>query len=729
MEEYEGIISKVIFYNPENKYIVAAFETDDEKFTIIGNMSYVNNDDRYRIKGSYVTHPRYGKQFKVSSYEIILADDRSEIIRYLSSSLFKGVGKKTAERIVDALGEEALTLIKDNPDCLNNIPNVTETIKKNIVDVLTSQDYDQQVLSFLMGNGISTRNLPLIQNFYKEKTLDVLQNDPYRLIDDIEGIGFKSVDELAMKTGVEPLDDKRIQAGILASLMDLCFQTGSTYSDYESFYHHFRRMLPECPDDLFAKNLDQIIANKVIQEEDRYYPRDLYESETMIAEKFERYLKQSTQSIEDSVIDEKIKRTEELQGITYDEIQKNAIKKFLEESALILTGGPGTGKTTIVQAILKVYRSLYPDEKIGLVAPTGRAAKRLSELTKLEASTIHRLLKWDISTNTFSMNCDHPLDIDLLVIDEFSMVDSLLFSKLLDACGHVHKILLIGDEQQLPSVSPGNVLKDMLLSGIPHICLQTIYRQEEGSGIVALSHDIRNDHYDSRVFENYRDIHFTVCPNKDVAQCVQAIVKKAVEEGYDASDVQVLAPMYRGIAGIDALNESLQAIFNPPASDKAEIKVGGKIFREGDKLLQLKNRPDDDVYNGDVGILVEIEKKEDSGLPYDSLTVDFDGQFVNYRTTEFNMLRHAYCISVHKSQGNEFKIVIMSVLPEYSIMMKKNLLYTGITRAKQSLFILGDHSVFIHGLHNNQDEQRRTTLLKRFQERHKTSSFSISDFE
>ena len=722
MEEYEGIISKVIFYNPENKYIVAAFETDDEKFTIIGNMSYVNNDDRYRIKGSYITHPRYGKQFKVSSYEIILADDRSEIIRYLSSSLFKGVGKKTAERIVDALGEEALTLIKDNPDCLNNIPNVTETIKKNIVGVLTSQDYDQQVLSFFMGNGISTRNLPLIQNFYKD-------NDPYSLIDDIEGIGFKSVDELAMKTGVEPLDDKRIQAGILASLMDLCFQTGSTYSDYESFYHHFRRMLPECPDDLFAKNLDQIIAEKVIQEEDRYYPRDLYESETMIAEKFERYLKQSTQSIEDSVIDEKIKRTEELQGITYDEIQKNAIKKFLEESALILTGGPGTGKTTIVQAILKVYRSLYPDEKIGLVAPTGRAAKRLSELTKLEASTIHRLLKWDISTNTFSMNSDHPLDIDLLVIDEFSMVDSLLFSKLLDACAHVHKILLIGDDQQLPSVSPGNVLKEMLLSGIPHICLQTIYRQEEGSGIVALSHDIRNDHYDSRVFEDYRDIHFTVCPNKDVAQCVQTIVKKAVEEGYDASDVQVLAPMYRGVAGIDALNESLQAMFNPPTSDKAEIKVGGKIFREGDKLLQLKNRPDDDVYNGDVGILVEIEKKEDTGLSYDTLTVDFDGQFVNYRTTEFNMLRHAYCMSVHKSQGNEFKIVIMSVLPEYSIMMKKNLLYTGITRAKQSLFILGDHNVFIRGLHNNQDEQRRTTLLKRFQERHKTSSFSISDFE
>ena len=309
------------------------------------------------------------------------------------------------------------------------------------------------------------------------------------------------------------------------------------------------------------------------------------------------------------------------------------------------------------------------------------------------------------------------------------MVDTLLFSKLLDACGHVHKILLIGDDQQLPSVSPGNVLKDMLLSGISHICLQTIYRQEEGSGIVALSHDIRNDQYDSHVFDEYRDIHFTVCPNKDVAHCVQIIVKKAVEEGYDASDVQVLAPMYRGVAGIDALNESLQAIFNPPTSDKAEIKVGGKIFREGDKLLQLRNRPDDDVYNGDVGILVEIERKEDTGLPYDSLTVDFDGQFVNYRTSEFNMLRHAYCMSVHKSQGNEFKIVIMSVLPEYSIMMKKNLLYTGITRAKQSLFILGDHSVFIRGLHNNQDEQRRTTLLKRFQERQNTSTFSISDFE
>lgn len=729
MEEYEGIISKIIFYNPENKYIVAVFETDDEEFTITGNMSYVNNDDRYRIKGSYVVHPRYGKQFKVSSYEIILADDRSEIIRYLSSPLFKGVGKKMAERIVEALGDQALKMIKDDPSCLDTISHMSEKIKNNIVGVLNSQDYDQQVLSFFMGYGISTRNLTLIQNFYKEKTLDVLQNDPYRLIDDIEGIGFKSVDELAMKIGIEALDEKRIKAAISASLMDLCFQTGSTYSDYETFYKNFRRTLPECPDELFTEMLEEILGDKVIQEEDRYYPYDLYESEKMIVEKFDRYMHLDTNDLDDEIIDEKIKEAEQSQSITYDDIQKDAIKKFLKEPALILTGGPGTGKTTIVQAILQVYKSLFPDEKIGLVAPTGRAAKRLSELTHLEASTIHRLLKWDISTNTFSMNASHPLDIDLLVIDEFSMVDSLLFSKLLDAGAHVHKILLIGDDQQLPSVSPGNVLKDMLESGIAHICLQTIYRQEEGSGIVALSHDIRNDQYDPHVFDNYRDIHFTVCPNVDVTQCVQIIVKKAVEEGYDASDVQVLAPMYRGIAGIDALNESLQEIFNPPTRDKAEIRVGGKIFREGDKLLQLKNRPDDDVYNGDVGVLVEIENKEDTGLPYDTLTVDFDGQFVNYRANEFNMLRLAYCMSVHKSQGNEFKIVIMTVLPEYSIMMKKNLLYTGITRAKQSLFILGDHGVFVRGLHNNQDELRKTTLQDRFKERSRPSSFSISDFE
>lgn len=729
MEEYEGIISKIIFYNPENKYIVAVFETDDEQFTITGNMSYVNNDDRYRIKGSYVIHPRYGKQFKVSSYEIILADDRSEIIRYLSSPLFKGVGKKMAERIVEALGNQALTMIKEDPDCLDTISHMNEKIKNNIIGVLNSQDYDQQVLSFFMGYGISTRNLTLIQNFYKEKTLDVLQNDPYRLIDDIEGIGFKSVDELAMKIGIEALDEKRIKAAICASLMDLCFQTGSTYSDYETFYRVFRRMLPECPDDLFTKMLDEILGDKVIQEEDRFYPYELYQGEKTIVEKFNRYMDLENKEIDETSIDEKIKEAERSQGITYDDIQKDAIKKFLDVPALILTGGPGTGKTTIVQAILKVYKSLFPDEKIGLVAPTGRAAKRLSELTHLEASTIHRLLKWDISTNTFSMNEKHPLDIDLLVIDEFSMVDTLLFSKLLEAGTHIHKILLIGDEQQLPSVSPGNVLKDMLESNVPHICLQTIYRQVEGSGIVALSHDIRNDQYDPHVFDDYHDIHFTVCPNVDIAHCVTIIVRKAVEEGYDASDVQVLAPMYRGVAGIDALNESLQAIFNPPSLDKAEIRVGGKIFREGDKLLQLRNRPDDDVYNGDVGILVEIENKEDTGLPYDTLTVDFDGQFVNYRANEFNMLRHAYCMSVHKSQGNEFKIVIMTVLPEYSIMMKKNLLYTGITRAKQSLFILGDHGVFVRGLHNNQDELRKTTLQERFKERNVTPSFSISDFE
>ena len=729
MEEYEGIISKVIFYNPENKYIVAVFETEDQKLTITGNMSYVNHDDRYRIKGNYVVHPRYGKQLKVSSYEIILADDRSEIIRYLSSPLFKGVGKKMAERIVDALGNQALNLIKEDSSCLDAIPHMTETIKNNIAGVLNSQDYDQQVLSFFMGNGISTRNLTLIQNYYKEKTLDVLQNDPYRLIDDIEGIGFKSVDELAMKTGVEPLDEKRIQAALLASLMDLCFQTGSTFSDYESFHKSFRHTLPECPDDLFTEILEKMIGDKIIQEEDRYYPYELYHSEKMIAEKFERFLHIEDDPLDENLIEEKIEETEKAQGMKYDEIQKDAIKRFLNEPALILTGGPGTGKTTIVQAVLKVYKSIYPDEKIGLVAPTGRAAKRLSELTHLEASTIHRLLKWDISTNTFSMNASHPLDIDLLVIDEFSMVDTLLFSKILDAGVHIHKILLIGDDQQLPSVSPGNVLKDMLASGIAHICLQTIYRQEEGSGIVALSHAIRNDDYDSHVFDDYHDIHFTVCPNVDVTRCVQIIVKKAVEEGYDASDVQVLAPMYRGVAGIDALNESLQEIFNPPDIDKAEIKVGGRVLREGDKLLQLRNRPDDDVYNGDVGILVEIEKKEETGLPYDSLTVDFDGHFVNYRANELNMLRHAYCMSIHKSQGNEFKIVIMTVLPEYSIMMRKNLLYTGITRAKQSLFLLGDHGVFVRGLKNNQDELRRTTLQERFMENESHPSFTISDFE
>ena len=394
---------------------------------------------------------------------------------------------------------------------------------------------------------------------------------------------------------------------------------------------------------------------------------------------------------------------------------------------MIITGGPGTGKTTIVNAMIKIYQRLNPDQRLAIVAPTGRAAKRLSEVTGVEACTIHRLLKWDLHTNTFAVNEKNPLDVDLLIIDEFSMVDSLLFSHLLLACQKVSQILLIGDDQQLPSVAPGHVLKDLIESEcIPTIALHYIYRQSKESGIVQLAHSIRNDQYDENLFFQYSDIHFQTCTPYDVVKYVRVLVSKALEDGYDGQDIQVLAPMYNGVAGIDALNDCLQELLNPSDGFKNELRVGKRVFREGDKILQLKNRVEDNVFNGDIGTLVEICYKDNFEYLTDKMIVDFDGTIVEYTPQEFYTLTHAYCMSVHKSQGNEFKIVIMPVLKDYYIMLKKNLIYTGLTRAKQSLWFLGSHQAFVYGITHKQDERRKTTLIERMK---KTPEISLYDFE
>lgn len=360
------------------------------------------------------------------------------------------------------------------------------------------------------------------------------------------------------------------------------------------------------------------------------------------------------------------------------------------------------------------------------MAPTGRAAKRLSEVTGLEACTIHRLLKWDLHTNTFAINAQNPLDVDLLVIDEFSMVDTLLFSNLLSASRKVSKILLIGDDQQLPSVAPGHVLKDLLdCEMVPTVRLNRIYRQSQESGIVQLAHSIRNDQYDENLFFEYKDIHFQTCASYDVVKYVQVLVSKAMKEGYDANDIQVLAPMYNGVAGIDALNDCLQDLLNPHDEFKNELRVGKRIYREGDKILQLKNRIEDNVFNGDIGTLVEICYKDNFEYLTDTLIVDFDGTYVEYTANDFYTITHAYCMSIHKSQGNEFKIVIMPVLKDYYIMLRKNLIYTGLTRAKQSLFVIGNHQSFQYGIANNHDEKRRTTLKEKMLD---TPTLSPYDF-
>lgn len=717
MIEYTGYIKKIRFYSESSNYIVALIEVEqeDKLITMNGYMNNFNDYEKYAFIGDYEIHPKYGKQFKLSEYRIIYAKESEEIIKYLSSPLFKGIGKALATQIVNTLGEECLEKIKEDKHNLDLVRGMTEKRREIIYEALTNGDYDQEVMQFFMGHGISLKNLGLIQAYYQEKTLEILQNNPYQLVEDIDGIGFKTADELALKTGGTLDNPNRIKAGIIYSIKQYGFNTGSTYCYLDEIKIMFSKIIYNIEEVSFNEYLDELIdEGLIIQRGDKYYYFEMDEAEKNIAEYLKIRINKPDELFDEKEVERLLTNYEKTQGICYAAKQKEALNYFLKSSCMILTGGPGTGKTTIVQALLKVYSALYPDDRIGLVAPTGRAAKRLTELTGIYACTIHRLLKWDLHSNTFAMNKSNPLDLDVLIIDEFSMVDCLLLSKLFEAGRGINKVLFIGDYHQLPSVAPGNILQDLMEAGVKTIELDEIFRQAKDSGIIQLAHHIiHNEIENMDLFEQYRDINFFPCINYDVVKNVKIIVKKAIDEGYDTNDIQVLVPMYQGVAGIDALNDALQDVFNPIDEFNDSYQIGRKEYRVGDKILQLKNRPDD-VFNGDIGTLVEICRKDNFEYLQDTLIVDFDGNFVEYTSNTFNTITHAYCMSIHKSQGNEFKIVIMAVLSDYYIMLRRNLLYTAITRAKQSLFILGSSKAFMHGLANYQDSRRKTSLKSRF---------------
>ena len=718
MIEYTGYIKKIRFYSESSNYIVALIEVEqeDKLITMNGYMNNFNDYEKYAFIGDYEIHPKYGKQFKLSEYRIIYAKESEEIIKYLSSPLFKGIGKALATQIVNTLGEECLEKIKEDKHNLDLVRGMTEKRREIIYKALTNGDYDQEVMQFFMGHGISLKNLGLIQAYYQEKTLEILQNNPYQLVEDIDGIGFKTADELALKTGGTLDNPNRIKAGIIYSIKQYGFNTGSTYCYLDEIKIMFSKIIYNIEEVSFNEYLDELIdEGLIIQRGDKYYYFEMDEAEKNIAEYLKIRINKPDELFDEKEVERLLTNYEKTQGICYAAKQKEALNYFLKSSCMILTGGPGTGKTTIVQALLKVYSVLYPDDRIGLVAPTGRAAKRLTELTGIYACTIHRLLKWDLHSNTFAMNKSNPLDLDVLIIDEFSMVDCLLLSKLFEAGRGINKVLFIGDYHQLPSVAPGNILQDLMEAGVKTIELDEIFRQAKDSGIIQLAHHIiHNEIENMDLFEQYRDINFFPYINYDVVKNVKIIVKKAIDEGYDTNDIQVLVPMYQGVAGIDALNDALQDVFNPIDEFNDSYQIGRKEYRVGDKILQLKNRPDDDVFNGDIGTLVEICRKDNFEYLQDTLIVDFDGNFVEYTSNTFNTITHAYCMSIHKSQGNEFKIVIMAVLSDYYIMLRRNLLYTAITRAKQSLFILGSSKAFMHGLANYQDSRRKTSLKSRF---------------
>lgn len=731
MLKYTGYIRKIRYYSESSHYIVALLEVeeDQELLTMNGYMSNFNDYDKYAFYGDFEIHPKYGQQFKLDHYEIVLSTDEEEIIKYLSSPLFKGIGPTQAKYIVDALGENALSLIKEDKHHLDLVKGMTVAKRELIYEVLTSNDYDQEVTQFFMGHGISLRHIGIIQETYKEKTLEILQNHPYQLVEDIDGIGFKTADELALKTGGTLDNPDRLKAGVIYSIKQSCFSSGSTYVLYDEIKKAFHKIIYHIDDEVFDEYLNTLVEEgRVIKEGEYYYDEELYESEEIIANFLHKINDYPEEFYDENELERLLDNYQDKFGIVYSTKQKEAIEYFLKYPMMILTGGPGTGKTTVVKALIQIYRTLYPEDAISLVAPTGRAEKRLSELTGLDACTIHRELKWDLHKNSFAMNRNNPLSSQVLIIDEFSMVDSLLLSKLFDASRRVHKVLFIGDYHQLPSVAPGNVLKDFIESQLKVIELDEIYRQSKDSGIVQLAHQlIHQEVNDLSLFEQYKDIHFYNSTNFEIIKNVTTIVKKAIENGYDQNDIQVLAPIYQGVAGINALNLALQEIFNPK-NHQEEYRIGQKVYREGDKILQLKNRPDDDIYNGDIGVLVEINRKDGFEYLEDTLIVDYDGNLVEYTSKDFMTFTLAYCMSIHKAQGNEFKIVIMPVLNDYYIMLKRNLIYTGLTRAKQALFILGNPQAFLYGIKNISDSKRKTTLVSKINQNKNIETYEESSY-
>ncbi|WP_249028490.1 SF1B family DNA helicase RecD2 [Tannockella kyphosi] len=728
MIEFTGKIQSVRFYSEATCYIVCVVKVEDKEIIMTGNIANYTDYDTYVFRGEYTTHPKYGQQFAFSEYEVLATSEKEDLVHFFSSSLFPGIGKIMGQAIVDTLGENCVELIKEDIKVLDSVDSMNDLKAQMIQKVLLEQQNDYEVMRFFMKSGVSVKNIGVIQSFYKEKTLQILENNPYQLIDDIEGIGFKTIDQLAYKVGIAFDDQRRVKALIVHVIKELCFKTGSTYVTLSMIQKELVRFLTAFDFQLMDEYLLELIENgKIVEKQGKYYEYALYDAECTIA-KFIGDLVSRNDLYYNDEAPEYLEMLEKQNEIEYAVKQKEAIYAFLQSPAMILTGGPGTGKSTIVKAIIEIYKKLYPNHSVALLAPTGKAAKRLSELTNIEAQTIHRLLKWDLDANKFGMNQKNPISQHVLIIDEASMVDCLLLANLLKASKHVIKILFIGDFHQLPSVSPGNVLHDLMDGIVPTVYLEEIFRQESGSGIVDLCDQIiHQDIRDLSFTKEYKDVHFYPCIGSDVVHNVSFLVEKAMEQGYSMHEIQVLSPMYQGDGGINELNKVLQDVMNPCDDWSASYQVGSRTYRVGDKILQLKNRPDDDVYNGDIGILTQIMKKGEYEVKQDTLVVDFEGRLVTYTSNDFATISHAYCMSIHKSQGSEFKIVILVLLSNHYIMLKRNIVYTAISRAKNHLFLLGEEKSYIRAIHNIHDNARVTTLKEQFEVSCSSSPYDFMD--
>lgn len=731
MKSYiKGVYKKAIFTSDKG-YFIGLFkvaETDnellkdfiDKTITFTGYFAELNEGDTYIFEGEELDHPRYGLQFSVSSFEKVKPEDKDGIIEFLSSSLFPKIGKKLAASIVETLGDNALKLILEDKSCLNLVPKITNKKIELIYNNLVKYDESHSVIVYLTELGFNMKASLDIYNKYKQDTLSIINNNIYTIIDDELDISFLKIDEIGKKLNIDILDKHRIEACIIYIMKTLVFKNGDTYLNYQDIYESLCKyidfMINEEDFDNYLNNLKE--NKKIVVENRRYYLYEMYEAENNIIEKI-RILKNIPKTKNKKILS-LIEEHEKMYDIKYNEKQKEAIVSALEENILIITGGPGTGKTTIIKEIVELYQLLNNltfeglNEEIALLAPTGRASKRLSSSTCFPATTIHRFLKWNKENNKFGVNEYNKDFSKLIIIDEVSMIDEQLFSSLFRGLTDNIKLILVGDYNQLPSVSPGNVLKDLIESDvIKTIHLEELYRQSKNSYINILASEIKYNELSSNFLDTKDDYTFLECRSTSIRKNLINLCGKLKEKDYDYNKLQIMAPMYKGENGIDNLNIDLQNIFNPRDNTKNEIKVGNIIFRENDKVLQLVNMPDENVFNGDVGVIKNIITASNSKSGKNEIYVDFDSNIVKYLPKDFKNLKHGFIISIHKSQGSEFDMVVMPISRSYNRMLYRKLIYTGVTRAKKKLILIGEGESFVAAVNRDEELVRNTTLKEK----------------
>jgi len=729
-----------IFHNATNMYSIVRvkiqetnLQYDDKEIIVVGYFPKLNEEELYRFTGVLKTHPKYGQQFQVETFVKEVPATEQGIIHYLSSDLFSGIGRKTAETIVEKLGVDAIRLIMEDPYALDSVPRLNDEKKAKIRETLEQNLGLEKVMIKLNEWGFGPQLGMKIYQTYREETITLLTENPYRLIEDVEGVGFGRADELGSKLGITGAHPDRIKAAVLHVLTNASLSDGHVYLDAEHVLPEVKGMLEQRePVEIPYETISQAIIqmreeSKICGEETRLYLPSLYYSEVGIASKILELINQNGKPrFSKDEIRKAIGEVEERLDVSYAETQAKAIECALNSSLMILTGGPGTGKTTVIRGFVEVYAELHglslnPKEyaqkeepfPIVLAAPTGRAAKRLAESTDLPAMTIHRLLGFNGQEK--DEETEREIEGRLIIIDEMSMVDTWLAHQLLKSISEDVQVVFVGDQDQLPPVGPGQVLKDLLASKkVPTVELIDVYRQAEGSTIIELAHQIKKGNIPSSVENKTSDRSFIKASADQVASVVTQVVKSAVSKGQSIRDIQVLAPMYKGPAGIDMLNKQIQELVNPNDDGKRkELVFGDVTYRIGDKVLQLVNQPESNIFNGDMGEVIAILRAKENIEKQDLLVVSYDGNEVTYQRGDLNQITLAYCCSIHKSQGSEFQTVIMPIVRGYSKMLRRNLLYTGITRAKNFLILCGEPDVFISGLSKTDDLMRLTSLKAR----------------